>query len=256
MLSDQFHSMKHSSPYSTTTASTTTASKTTARPSGLAPLRQILGIVLLLMFTCSDCRATTILVLGDSLSAAYGIDADKGWVALMARQLGPHYAVLNASISGETTQGGLARLPALLEKHQPDWLLLELGANDGLRGQSLQQMRVNLQQMIDLSQQAKAQVLLIGNHIPPNYGRIYTERFFQSYAELATKNKLALVPFMLAGIATKPALMQADGLHPNAAAQSDLLANISAVLYPLLPDSNAEENNNDGVRERQPEKQQ
>lgn len=201
----------------------------------------LLSCALFLLLLCSDSRATTILVLGDSLSAAYGIDADKGWVSLMAKQLGPDYQVLNASISGETTQGGLARLPGLLKKYQPDWLVLELGANDGLQGQSLETMRANLQKMIDLSVQAKANVLLVGNHIPPNYGRLYTEKFFQTYHDLAAANKLSLVPFMLAGIATNLELMQADGIHPQAQAQKLVLDNISEVFYQVLEKQRAEQ---------------
>jgi acyl-CoA thioesterase-1 len=182
----------------------------------------------------------TILIMGDSLSAAYGIPAEKGWVQLLVQYLeAQRYEtnVVNASISGETTQGGLTRLPALLEKHKPTVVVLELGANDGLRGQSLKQMQKNLAEMIEKSQQISVKVLLLGMKLPPNYG-IYAERFQQIYHDLAKQYKLRLVPFFLADVVAEPDLMQEDGLHPTAKAQSKLFATVWAQLEHLytIPD--------------------
>ena len=182
----------------------------------------------------------TILIMGDSLSAAYGIPAEKGWVQLLVQYLeAQRYEtnVVNASISGETTQGGLTRFPNLLEKHHPTIVVLELGANDGLRGQSLKQMQKNLAEMIEKSQQISVKVLLLGMKLPPNYG-IYAERFQQIYHDLAKQYKLRLVPFFLADVVAEPDLMQADGLHPTAKAQSKLFATVWAQLKHLyiIPD--------------------
>ena len=171
----------------------------------------------------------TVLVLGDSLSAEYGLTRGSGWVALLENKLKAEKidaAVVNASISGETTSGGRARLPALLAQHKPDIIIIELGANDGLRGQPVSAAEDNLRSMIELANKNKARVLLVGMRMPPNYGRDYTERFFGMYKTLAAKYKAPLVPFMLDGVADKPKLFQPDRLHPSAEAHPVILANI------------------------------
>ena len=171
----------------------------------------------------------TVLVLGDSLSAEYGLARGAGWVALLAQKLKAEKidaAVVNASISGETTSGGRTRLPALLRQHHPDIVVIELGANDGLRGLPVAAAEANLRAMIEAARRSPARVLLVGMRMPPNYGRAYTERFVGMYGKLAGENKVPLVPFMLAGVAEQPALFQADRLHPSAAAHPTILANI------------------------------
>ena len=171
----------------------------------------------------------TVLVLGDSLSAEYGLSRGSGWVALLENKLKSEKidaAVVNASISGETTSGGRSRLPALLTQYHPDIVVIELGANDGLRGQPVAAAEANLRAMIEQAEKRKARVLLVGMRIPPNYGRDYTERFFGMYKTLAARYQAALVPFMLAGVADQPALFQADRLHPSAQAHPIILANI------------------------------
>jgi len=181
--------------------------------------------------------APTILVLGDSLSAFYGIEQSQGWVNLLQKKLIESkysYTVINASISGETTQGGVSRLPALLAKHKPALLLLELGGNDGLRGLPLNLMKNSLQTMISKALEQQIPVLLIGMKLPPNYGRSYTERFHDIYTQLAKRNNIALVPFLLAGFATDKTKIQADGIHPMAIAQPAMLNNVWLHLQPLL----------------------
>lgn len=184
--------------------------------------------------------APTILVMGDSLSAGYGIDLQQGWVSLLEQRLRennlPHQ-VVNASISGETTRGGLTRLPAALKRHQPDIVILELGGNDGLRGLPLEILKDNLATMIELSQQAGAQVVLMEMRIPPNYGPRYTEKFQNVYSELAERYNLPLVSFFLTGVADNPVLMQGDGIHPRAEAQPRMLDNVWLVLEPLLEET-------------------
>lgn len=181
----------------------------------------------------------TILIMGDSLSAGFGINPADGWVALLEKKLGrenlPH-KVVNASISGETTSGGLSRLPQALHTHQPEVVVIELGGNDGLRGLPLALMQKNLGQMIGIAQKSKARVLLIGMRLPPNYGPQYTESFSAMYLQLAKKYHVAVVPFLLAGVATHRELMQADGIHPLAPAQATLLDNVWPHLQPLLQD--------------------
>jgi len=161
----------------------------------------------------------------------------EGWAALLEKRLIsenlPHH-VINASISGETSSGGLERLPAILHKHRPEIVVLELGANDGLRGLPIALMKNNLQQMINDSQKTKAHVLLLGMRLPPNYGPRYTTNFTQVYAQLAQQFNIAYVPFFLAGVGGKSALMQDDGLHPNVAAQDKLLDTVWPNLLPLL----------------------
>ena len=182
-------------------------------------------------------QAKTLLVFGDSLSAAYNLRQQDGWVSLMAEDLKSSHqdiTVVNASVSGETSQGGLARLPALLERYQPNWVILELGANDGLRGYPLKQTQQNLATMIDLVTNSDAEVLLIGNHLPSNYGKTYTQQFFNLYKTLADTKKVAYIPFMLENVALDKSLMQSDGLHPNAEGQPVVLDNITPVLLPML----------------------
>ncbi len=168
-----------------------------------------------------------VLVMGDSLSAAYGIDAEKGWVSLLA-QHNPTLKVVNASISGETTSGGKQRLAALLDKHQPDVMILELGANDALRGQNLNVTQANLQYMIEAcqSREAGCRVILFGVQLPTNYGPAYDALFQKMYRDLAEKNNLLFDPFFIEPVALDPDLMQEDGLHPNAAAQPMILERI------------------------------
>jgi acyl-CoA thioesterase-1 len=181
--------------------------------------------------------ARTILVLGDSLSAAYGIRPEQGWVTLLTQRLqsqGYGYQVVNASVSGETSSGGLERLPRALKLHEPGIVILELGANDGLRGLPVNAMRDNLARMVQLSQAAGARVLLVGIRIPPNYGPRYTEEFARVYPELAQQYHLPLVPFLLQKVALDAALMQQDGLHPNAAAEPIVLDTLWPYLKPLI----------------------
>jgi acyl-CoA thioesterase I len=182
--------------------------------------------------------ARALLVVGDSLSAEYGLVRDAGWVKLLEQRLAQQrpgqYIVVNASISGETTSGGRTRLPALLKAHRPAVVVIELGANDGLRGLPLDLMRANLRAMIDASRAAGARVLLVGMRIPPNYGRDYAERFFLTFGELARETKVALAPFLLEGFADDMSLFQADRIHPNERAQPRLLDNVWPQLQPLL----------------------
>jgi acyl-CoA thioesterase-1 len=185
---------------------------------------------------------SSILVLGDSLSAAYGIDLEQGWVALLGARLkreGYGHRVINASASGETTGGALARLPRALTLHRPDVVVIELGGNDGLRGLPVAEVRANLESLIRLSKEGGAKVLLVGMRIPPNYGPTYTGEFNAMFGELAKAHRLALVPFFLDGIALDDTLMQEDGIHPNAAAQPQLLALVWPKLEPLLTTAGA-----------------
>jgi len=179
----------------------------------------------------------TLLVLGDSLSAEYGLGRGTGWVALLEQRLKQQkidVTIVNASISGETTIGGKTRLPALLSKHAPAVVIIELGANDALRGLQLNDTKGNLQAMIDMARQAKAKVLLVCMQIPPNYGPDYTRQFANLFPQAAQQNKLALVPFLLQNVADKPALFQADHLHPIEQAQPTLLDNVWPHLKPLV----------------------
>jgi len=179
-----------------------------------------------------------ILVFGDSISAGYGLPhVEQGWVALLKARLageGYGYQVVNASVSGETTEGGLARLPRALAMHHPQVVILELGGNDGLRALPVAELRADLERMVDLSRQAGAKVLLLGMRIPPNYGPKYTGEFSAAYGEVAHERQVALVPFLLDGVALHPDLMQADGIHPDQAAQPRLLDNVWTRLAPLL----------------------
>jgi acyl-CoA thioesterase-1 len=171
----------------------------------------------------------TVLVLGDSLSAEYGLARGTGWVALLDQKLKAEKidaAIVNASVSGETTSGGLTRLPALLTQYKPEIVVIELGANDGLRGLPVAAAEANLRSMVSLAQQHRARVMLVGMRMPPNYGRAYTEKFFGMYKDVSTEFKTPLVPFMLEGVAQVPAMFQADRLHPLATAHPTILANI------------------------------
>lgn len=179
----------------------------------------------------------SILVLGDSLSAAYGIRLDQGWVALLQARLraqGYGHRVVNASSSGETTGGALARLPRALATHKPAIVIVELGGNDGLRGLPVVDIRANLESIVALSQQAGARILLVGIRIPPNYGPSYTRDFERMFADLARRHALPHVPFLLADVALDENLMQDDGIHPNAAAQPRLLEAVWKPLQPML----------------------
>ncbi len=199
-------------------------------------------LLFLLIFVVAAVSAhagtATVLVFGDSISAGYGLaGVDAGWVASLQKKLkseGYGYQVINASVSGETTAGGLTRLPRALALHHPQIVILELGGNDGLRALPLAAMRANLAQMVRSSRAAGADVLLLGMRIPPNYGPQYTEQFSSTYADVAREFDVALVPFLLDGIALNAALMQADQIHPNELGQPKLLANVWAVLKPLL----------------------
>ena len=192
---------------------------------------------LALMCMAQNAAAGTVLIVGDSISAGFGLDTSKGWVALLQQRLkkeGFDDKVVNASISGDTSAGGLARLPAALAAHKPDVVVIELGGNDGLRGQPPAQLQQNLASMIDQSQASGAKVLLLGMQIPPNYGKRYVDAFAKVFGEVATAKKVPLVPFFLEGIGGNPALMQADGLHPALGAQDKLLENVWPTLKPLL----------------------
>ena len=181
--------------------------------------------------------AGTLLVFGDSLSAAYGLSPSQGWVALLGERLGksaPAWNVVNASVSGETTAGGLRRLPEDLKRHGPAVVVIALGANDGLRGQPVAAARSNLEQMIRIARKARAEPVLVGLMIPPNYGIEYAREFREMYPDIARRMKVALVPFLLEGVAERRELFQADQLHPTAEAQKRILENVWPVITPVL----------------------
>ena len=194
--------------------------------------------VLIVASASAHAEAPVILVFGDSISAGYGLArAEPGWVELLKTRLnaqGYGYQVVNASVSGETTAGGLARLPRALELHHPKILILELGGNDGLRALPIAQMRANFAQMIELASAAGAKVLILGMRMPPNYGQQYTDQFAMVFSDLARDKKLPLVPFLLTDIALSQSLLQGDDIHPNAAGQPVLLENVWPMLKPLL----------------------
>jgi acyl-CoA thioesterase-1 len=179
-------------------------------------------------------QAKTIMIVGDSLSAGYGIPAQQGWVNLLQKRLDQQYPkqhkVVNASVSGETTSGALARLPKLLQTHRPDLVVIELGGNDGLRGQPPKMIEKNLAQLVQKSQQAKAKVVLFGMKIPPNYGTAYSKAFENNYKTVSQQYKVQLLPFFLEGVAGHKNLIQSDQIHPNAKAQPMLLNNA----YPYI----------------------
>ncbi len=195
------------------------------------------ALVAVLFAAAPAFAARTVLVFGDSLSAAYGIASQQGWVHLLGERLARSHLpwqVVNASVSGETTAGGVRRLPADLKRHKPAIAVIELGANDALRGQPVAAIRSNLEQMIRLARAARAEPVLVGIMIPPNYGIDYAREFRELYADVAKKQRVALVPFLLEGMADKPEMFQADQLHPTAPAQSLLLDNVWRALEPLL----------------------
>ncbi len=197
---------------------------------------RITAVVTLLLWA-QGAVAGTLLVLGDSISAAFGLDTRQGWVSLLEQRLaaeGFDYQVVNASVSGDTSAGGLARLPTLLAEHRPDLLIVELGGNDGLRGQPPAQLQQNLAAMVQQARKAGTRVLILGMKLPPNYGLRYTTAFADVFPQVAKEQDVALVPFLLEGAAGLPLMTQADGIHPTAAAQPRLLDNVWPALKPLL----------------------
>ncbi len=198
----------------------------------------IATMCLLVLCSIGQAQAATVLVVGDSISAAFGLETQEGWVTLLEERLrehNPEFKVVNASISGETTGGGLARFPQLLSEHQPDYVIIELGGNDGLRGLSLTQMSSNLTRMVQQAKQQDAVVLLLGMRLPGNYGQRYTEAFYNVYQQIAEQEDVAVVDFFLAGVGGEEGMMQADGVHPTQMAQPLLLDNAWQRLAPLLP---------------------
>jgi acyl-CoA thioesterase-1 len=199
--------------------------------------RLLLALGVALAASACAIAAPVVLVLGDSISAGYGLPAETGWTTLLQQRLAAeHYPhrVVNASISGDTTAGGRARLDALLAKHHPSVTVIELGGNDGLRGGSLDAMRANLDAMAAAAQKSGSRVLIVGLRLPPNYGPAYVHRFETTYADVARERKAALVPFLFEGFAEDNAMFQADRIHPVIAAQERLLANVWPALRPLL----------------------
>ena len=200
-------------------------------------LLSVASLVLSVSLPVHASGVQSVLVFGDSLSAGYGLEKGQEWPALLQQRFGDRQLIIqvhNHSISGETTRGGLTRLARSLESSQPDIVILELGANDGLRGLSLKVMRQNLQQMIDLVVQHPAEVLLVGMHLPENYGQGYTGLFHRQFVSLARENELAFLPFLMDGLAIGLDMYQADGLHPTAAAQPQMMENVWEVLEPML----------------------
>jgi len=206
-------------------------------------MRTAFSIVLLcvvLLAPLGAAAAAKIVVVGDSLSSAYGIDKRLGWVALLQQRLQQRrlaYQVVNASITGDTTRGGLSRLPATLERERPQILIIELGGNDGLRGFAPAQTRDNLRAMIMQAREAGARVLLLGIRLPANYGKRYADKFHRIYRELAEEQQVALVPFFLEGVAETLEMMQPDGIHPGVEAQPRILDNVWNGLEPLLDEA-------------------
>lgn len=195
------------------------------------------GLILASMMWAQGAAAETVLVVGDSISAAFGLEIEQGWVSLLEKRLARQdesHDVINASISGDTTAGGLSRLPRLLAEHDPDVVVLELGGNDGLRGQPPLQMKQNLAAMIERSRDSGAEVVLLGMRMPPNLGARYTEAYAEAFDSLAEEADVAYVPFFLEGVGGVPGLMQHDGVHPMAQAQERLLDNAWEALEPLL----------------------
>ena len=208
-----------------------------ATPLTRALMAVLLGFAAAFSMADTSTEDKVLLVLGDSLSAGYGIDIDQGWVSLLQKRLRQEnydYQVVNASISGETTGGGLSRLPQALSRWSPDIVIVELGGNDGLRGIAPKIIANNLKRMIEHNEQAGARSLLLGMQIPPNYGPRYTRQFHQNYRDIAETCDIPLVPFFLDGVATDPDKMQADGIHPKANAQPQMLEHVWETLQPML----------------------
>jgi len=207
------------------------------RPSALQHLtgRPFIGaLCCLFILLGANTYGSTLLVLGDSLSAGYGINQENGWVALLDEDLGDEHRIINGSISGDTTGGGLNRLPRLLEEFSPDFVLLELGGNDGLRGQPLALMKSNLQTMINLVREAGAEPVLFGMRLPPNYGRRYSDAFAAVYPQLSESEKVLLIPFQLEELSITDGMIQEDGLHPTALAQPIIKDVIKGYIEPLM----------------------
>jgi len=199
--------------------------------------RLLILLIMSLLVINTSAAKDNIVILGDSLSAGYGIKQEENWVSLLQNRLDkeyPQYRIINASISGDTSANGLYRLANALQQHTPKIIIIELGANDGLRGLPIKYAKNNLEKIIQLSQKTSAKILLIGMRIPPNYGKKYTEAFAKIYPNLEEQYNLPLVPFMLDGVAGNSSLMQLDGLHPNAKAQSKILDNIWPYLAAIL----------------------
>ena len=197
----------------------------------------LLGLLLLFAPLAAAQAEPKILMFGDSLSAAYGIDTRQGWVTLLQQRLeqkGYPHRVVNASISGETSSSGRTRISTLLAQHKPDVVILELGANDGLRGLPIKHLRNNLARMIELAQKQNTRVVLVGMRIPPNYGKRYTDAFYNVYVQLAEQYRLILIPFLLDSVGGRDGLMQDDGLHPNEKAQPVIADTVWKYLRPLL----------------------
>ncbi|MCO7555187.1 MULTISPECIES: arylesterase [Pseudomonadaceae] len=196
-----------------------------------------MGCCLGLLLLAQEAAAGTVLVVGDSISAALGLETSQGWVSLLQKKLDSErldHRVVNASISGDTSAGGAARLPALLGEHKPEVVIIELGGNDGLRGQPPAQLQQNLASMVEQSRQAGAKVLVLGMRLPPNYGKRYTDAFARVFSDVAKEQQVPLVPFFLEGVGGVEGMMQADGIHPAAGAQPKLLENVWPSLQPLL----------------------
>ncbi|PJI49925.1 MAG: arylesterase [Pseudomonas sp.] len=197
----------------------------------------LMGGCLALLLITQQAAAQTLLVVGDSISAGLGLDTSQGWVSLLDKRLkeqGFDYQVVNASISGDTSAGGLARLPVLLSEQKPKLVVIELGGNDGLRGMAPAQLQQNLNGMVQQSQKVGAKVVLLGMRLPPNYGQRYTDAFAKVFDTVASEQQIPLVPFFLEGVGGVPDMMQADGIHPAVAAQPKLLDNVWPTLKPLL----------------------
>lgn len=201
--------------------------------------KSVTGLLLTLLLSCllQLSQAQTIMVHGDSLSAGYGLQEHERWVTLLGQKLGPDHEVLNTSISGETTRGGLERLPVLLSTVKPDVVILALGANDGLRGFTVDSMKANLQSMVDMSQRIGAEVIVVGMRLPPNMGKRYAEPFFLSFKEVAEASGSVYLPFLLENVVLKEDLWQQDGLHPNATAQPIILNDVLPLVKEVLSKS-------------------
>lgn len=200
-------------------------------------MQRILTVLLLCFSLIGTAHAATVLVVGDSISAAYGLDESEGWVALAQQELVQTYPdinMVNASISGDTTEGALRRLPAALERFTPDILIIELGGNDGLRGYPLKKIRENLENLANLGHKANAQVLILGMRIPSNYGPVYTEKFAQTFIDAADSSESEIIPFFMEPIAFDKDFFQSDGIHPTAKAQPLLLEAVLEKLQPML----------------------